>query len=79
MRVVERGDKVVHILYTLSRETRKTRESKNSCVGTPSIEREKRREREGVNVKYVCMLPGPSIEQEVEESREIVVCELPLS
>ena len=41
MRVVESGDKVVHLLYSLSKETGETRESKNSCVGTPSIGREK--------------------------------------
>ena len=41
VRVVESGDKVVHLLYSLSRETRETRESRNSCVGTPSIAREK--------------------------------------
>ena len=41
VRVVESGDKVVHLLYSLSRETRETRESRNSCVGTPSFGREK--------------------------------------
>ena len=74
MRVVERGDKVVHILYTLSRETRKTRESKNSCVGTPSIEREKRRlKRRGKGKKmFVCCLGPLSRERRGEPGNSCV-------